>query len=332
MADALPLVNLSLLRPLVAGLRARRTDPEPVLAAAGLTEAAIADDAASVHVMVVHEFLERCAVATGDVHFCGSVAMALEPAGWPMIRAALDAATSLAQFLAIFVSRSNEVSASVTTYLNVSGDLAIFGETRVFRPTILPSQNDAFMAALSVSILKRVLGDHMDPGRIMVVVCDPASLPPDLGGFQVLRGDEMGFRVQFPSAWLGQPVGWHDPAVSDAMGAATLPDRDFLSDFRRLLDQQIGHGGLSAPEAAALLKMRRETLSRRLARHGTTIKAELQRAKLAYARRALHDGDASIEEIAAAIGYTEPANFSRAFRKIEGMSPSQFRSASRQPT
>ena len=50
-----------------------------------------------------------------------------------MIESALSAGGSLAEFLSTYVSRANEVASSVTAYLELRGDQAVFGENRLFR-------------------------------------------------------------------------------------------------------------------------------------------------------------------------------------------------------
>jgi AraC-like DNA-binding protein len=326
MLKSLPLVNLSVLRPILTALRDRGVDPEVVLETAGLTEDAVAHDDVTVHVMVVHQFLEACAETVDDPTFCASVGARLDPSGWPMIEAALSVGGSLAEFLATYVSRANEVASSVTAYLDVRGEQAIYGETRLFRPTILPAQNDGFMVSLAVTILRRALGDRFAPRDVTLVLCDPRVLPASLSEFPRLKGDEMGFRIKFPSAWLVLSV--DREATGPLVAAPDQPDdvSRFLAEFRALVARQIGQGGLSADDAAALLSMSRSKLSRRLAKEGTSISDEIRRAKFAFARARLRSSAQPVDEIAAALGYSDPSNFSRAFREAEGISPRAFRS------
>lgn len=325
MSKSLPLVHLSLLRPMVAGLRARSLDPEPVLEAAGLTEDAIRRDGATVHVMVVHQFLELAANAVDDPTFCACLGEALDADGWPMLARALDQACSLAEFLSIYVSGSNAVASSVTSYLEIRGPFAVFGETRHFRPTIRPAQNDGFMVALALSILRRALGDRLDPTEVSLVVCDPKVLPANLAAFQALRGDEMGFRIQFPSEWLAFAVGKHTKLVPEPAPKANPDGASFLSGFRVLLAQSVTEGGATADRAADLVSMSRSQLARRLKSLGTTISFEIEKAKLASAEIELAADSASIEEIAAKLGYTDPSNFARWFKRTSGATPSAYR-------
>ena len=199
---SLPLAHLSLLRPLLAGVRARGVDPEPVLNSAALTEESISRDDTTVHVMVVHEFLESCARAVQDPTFSSRVAEELNPCGWPMVASAVQQGGSLADFLSTYVSGANTVESSVPAYLHLRGALAEFGETRHFRPATPPAQNDGYMIGLSLAMLRHVLGTRLDAKQVTLIVCDPRVLPEDWSSFQILRGDEMGARIQFPSHWL----------------------------------------------------------------------------------------------------------------------------------
>lgn len=322
---SLPLINLSLLRPLLAAVRDRGLDPEPVLESVGLTEDAIARDEEVVHVMVAHQFLENCAEFVGDPTFCALVGARLDPTGWPMIKSALSTGCSLADFLAIYISGANEVATSVTAYLDIRGERAVFGETRLFRPTILPAQNDGFMMGLTLSILHRALGHHLDPAKTTLVLCDPTVLPPRFAQFSRLKGDEMGFRIEFPSAWLVYTI--HDHATAETVGKIeqTKETSQFLVDVRGLISRHIGDGGLKADDVASLVSMSRSKLARRLAQEGTSISKEIRSARLVVARERLLSTDEPVDAIAAALGYADPANFSRAFRDAEGMSPRAYR-------
>ncbi|MDW4548400.1 helix-turn-helix domain-containing protein [Defluviimonas sp. D31] len=326
MTKRLPLAKLSLLRPFVAALSERGVDPEIVFERVGLTEAAVLHGDESVHIMVVHQFLEACADAVEDLTFCASVGARLDPKGWPMIETALAAGGSLADFLSTFVSQANEVASSVTTYLEVRGGQATYGETRLFHPTILPAQNDGFMVGLAVTILSSVLGPRFDAGQVSIILCNPDVLPASFSDFKRLKGDEMGFRLKFPSKWLAHSV--DHKALGNSVGACNQPENgsNFLTDFRAIIAHKIGQGGLSANDAAALVSMSRATLARRLAKEKTSISDELRRAKIALAKDRLRSSDDSVDEIAAALGYSDRSNFSRAFRAAVGLSPRSFRS------
>ncbi len=325
MPDSLPLVQLQLLIPFLNGLRSCGVDPEPVLESVGLTQAAVDQEGASVHVMVIHQFVENCAKAAGDKTFGAKIGSQLDPSGWPMIRMAIEQATTLGDFLNIYVAQVNKFASSVTPYVEVRGSTTSFGEIRKFKPLIEPAQNDGFMIALMLSMLERAMGDQMDPQRIILVVSDPSVLHSRFAPFQTLRGKNMGSRIQFPSEWLSVPVSG-DRAPTEVSGQPTETRQDpFLTGFQNLLMQHIGHGGLTVGQAANLAHLNTRKLSRQLSKFGTNMSRELTRAKINYAKETLQYSERSIEEITGALGYSDPSNFARAFSKEVGISPSQFR-------
>lgn len=326
MRGPLPLVSLSVLRPLLAGLLERGVAPEPVLESVGLTERAIFSDGATVHVMVVHQFLENAAAAVADKTFAASIGMRMDPSGWPMIEEAQARARSLGDFLNIYVSGANQVASSVTAFLEVRGSLAIFGETRRFRPTIEPAQNDGFMISLALSILKLGLGKEFDPTQVNLVVCDPNALPDELRSMNPLRGDVMGFRIQFPSVWLSTPIA--DTSIAKRTNerpAHVFADEDFMTGLRKILRQNVGAGPMNAQRMAELTAMSPSKLARRLSAHGARITSEIERAKIEYAKDRLKNSNDSVGDVAAALGYADPANFARAFRRTTGVSPTEWR-------
>ena len=71
------------------------------------------------------------------------------------------------------------------------------------------------------------------------------------------------------------------------------------------------------------------TLRRQLSAYGVSFQALLEEERRAHALAALVETDATIDVVAARLGYSESANFRRAFRRWTGMSPGAFRAASR---
>jgi AraC family transcriptional regulator of arabinose operon len=63
---------------------------------------------------------------------------------------------------------------------------------------------------------------------------------------------------------------------------------------------------------------------------GTGVIEYVKRLRIARAREMLVATDSSIKEIAAAVGYDDPFYFARRFHSVTGMSPTAFRTASRQ--
>lgn len=323
MTHRLPLVKLSLLRPFAREIRARGIDPGPIFESVGLTEEATLLPDLSVHVMVATQFVENAAVVADDRFLGARVGSKLDLGGWPILADAEARASTVGDYLSIFVARANEISSSATEYLNIAGQTAIFGETRMFEPTVLPAQNDAFMVALGWAILRRALHDDLDPSKVTVTISDPTVLPPEFDLMHPMKGNRMGFNIRFPSAWLSTKFDTASPAPKPLEKVDTDVG-EFVHSFRLVVRAHIGQGALTAAECAAFVSMPQQKLKRRLAAEGTDITREIGFVRQEYARTSLAETSRTISDIAATLGFTDSANFTRAFRRANGMTPTAY--------
>jgi AraC-like DNA-binding protein len=92
---------------------------------------------------------------------------------------------------------------------------------------------------------------------------------------------------------------------------------------RMLLEKQ--HAFPSLTVTARLFHVTPRTLHRRLLEEGTSYKELLEDVRHMLAVEYLKAGRLSIEEIAYTLGYSDLANFRRAFKRWESMAPSEFR-------
>nr|WP_272887020.1 helix-turn-helix transcriptional regulator [Phenylobacterium aquaticum] len=69
------------------------------------------------------------------------------------------------------------------------------------------------------------------------------------------------------------------------------------------------------------------SFQRRLSREGVAFSDLLDAARLEMAKRLMRHSDVPLTEIAMAIGFAEPAVFSRFFRRATGQTPSAWRAA-----
>ena len=83
------------------------------------------------------------------------------------------------------------------------------------------------------------------------------------------------------------------------------------------------------PALAAKLAIPPRTLQRHLAKVGISFSMMLADARSTLAQDLLSNPALTVEEVASAIGYSEPGNFRRAFRSWTGVTPSGYRQALR---
>lgn len=159
---------------------------------------------------------------------------------------------------------------------------------------------------------------------------DYASLARDLLKTEVRwRQSWTGFEL--PLAAVERPLATADPEAFAE--AARICERELdkligqttmaVRVRRLLLESQNGFPSL--PAAARLMHLTPRTLHRRLVEEGTSFKALLEDVRHTLAVENLKAGRHAVEEIAFALGYSDVANFRRAFKRWEAMSPSEYR-------
>ncbi len=92
---------------------------------------------------------------------------------------------------------------------------------------------------------------------------------------------------------------------------------------RRLMLESYCHFP-SLDSTAQRFHMTSRTLHRHLIEEGTSYKQILEEVRQLLAIKYLEGGQMSIQEIAYALGYSDIANFRRAFKRWEGVAPSQY--------
>lgn len=107
--------------------------------------------------------------------------------------------------------------------------------------------------------------------------------------------------------------------IRDSAGEAT-------ARLRKLIYASLKNGSIvSASEASRSLGLSVRTLQRQLDFEGNTFSKTLADVRHELATEMLQGSNKTIGEISAALGYTSVANFSRAFHRWTGVSPSEFR-------
>ena len=95
--------------------------------------------------------------------------------------------------------------------------------------------------------------------------------------------------------------------------------------LRRLLDQHIS-SDVSIRDLAQQAHMSESHFSHQVkALIGVAPKTYVRQQRIARARELLHSTAMSVEEIAALLGYDAPTSFFRAFKRVTGLTPGEFR-------
>ena len=105
------------------------------------------------------------------------------------------------------------------------------------------------------------------------------------------------------------------------------PNEPLAARVQAVLLAWLGEGRPSEAQVAELLHMSKRSLQRSLRSQGTSYRYLLDATLQMLAERELADSSLSVADIGSRLGFADPANFSRAFRRWTGQSPQAFRAS-----
>jgi AraC-like DNA-binding protein len=141
----------------------------------------------------------------------------------------------------------------------------------------------------------------------------------------------------------GQHASWIDVPVSylslSSQPSEIIPsphsdedgpsDFEFIESLKMMLPAYLDEGAPPLIEIAAMAGVSTRSFQRKLSHLGLTYSELMNTVRFEVANKLLRDTDSKIIEIAFSSGYSDPAHFTRAFRRISGVTPRQFREQSR---
>jgi AraC-like DNA-binding protein/transcriptional regulator with XRE-family HTH domain len=138
-------------------------------------------------------------------------------------------------------------------------------------------------------------------------------------------------KVQFPAAWLDMPLSTADPNLA-ALAAARCEEElrqagesnDIVSRVREIARRHLADEN-SLEKVADELHLTTRTLRRRLQQAGTSYQNLIEQLRHRLAVEHLLHSQRSVDDIASLLGYSDPSNFGRAFRRWTGQSPRDYR-------
>lgn len=138
------------------------------------------------------------------------------------------------------------------------------------------------------------------------------------------------------ASWIDVPVSHLSlPSRPNAISAPPLADEDPPSNYeivgllRMLLPSYLDEGAPALADMAEMAGLSPRSFQRKLSQAGFSYSDLVDAARLENASKLLRDTDSRIVEIALSSGYTDHAHFTRAFRRMAGVTPRQFREQSR---
>lgn len=273
---------------------------------------------------------------TGDPCIGLRVARHFSPASLQALGFVWLTSESLFDALSRLVHYFRAVSNSIELELAVSGEECRLSIARVMhRRQSREQSRDALWAAL-ISLCRISTSEDFTPLALELERPEPPCVAEFYALFRApigfgARRDAMVFRrdqVERPLPTANRALAQaNEQIVADYM--ARLDQTRFADRVRVKLVEALPGGGAEVEEVARALNVSVRTLQRRLANEHTSWSALLDEARCELALRFIGERQMSVKETTYVLGFSEPSNFTRAFRRWTGRSPTAYRDAAR---
>jgi AraC-like DNA-binding protein len=306
-------------------------DSRRVFRAAGVDEELRNDPMHRLSVETVSRLYAICVDVTGSFTFGLTVARFLQASHLHAVGYGALASSTLLDFGQRMTRFMHLVSQSATMEIRESG-----AETQlvcIVHVPVCPQTLDAW-AAFLVRLMRIMHGGDLRPLRVEL----PHPAPPDgncrpyLDMFRapvlfdqrdvVLAFAQDVMRADLPGA-CPELAQYNDKVATTYL--AKLDRTNVVACVRAAIIEQLPSGKCSRESVAATLCLSPETMQSRLVSRHTSFQELLDGIREECARACLSQASLSVTEIAYMTGFTDVSNFTRAFKRWTGQSPSAFR-------
>lgn len=316
-------------------LQTRGCDPQPLLAAAGIEPQQVADPNARFPMVQMQKLWKLAVEASRDPCLGLAAARQFQPAMLHGLGLAWLVSDSVLDGLDRLVRYSRLVNSALRFQIKEDTDsIRVIVQPETLPPDFEFAALDLAMAAF-LRMCQITSGCQLMPR--FVTLRRPAP-PPCPGQFKEIFGpsieygaalnqlcfDQKELTRQLPSA-NPELARINDQVVVDYL--ARFDRNSVAMQVRSRIIHQLPDGIPTQETIANTLHVSLRSLQRRLKEEDTSFRNLLEETRQQLARQYLRDGQRSIGEITYLLGFTEPSNFTRAFKRWTGQSPAQYRAA-----
>lgn len=304
---------------------------ERLLAGLDVSLAALTDPATRVGLATFTQLVRRAEQLTGEPGIAYYAGLHTRVSWHGFLGFAAMTAGTVGEALALAerFSRTRTDAVSLVTRVD-GGHASVFLEEHVPLGELREFLVTALFIGLGL-IGESLTGMPLD-GRLDMTHAEPpyfrkfAAAVPRLSA---VRFEQASNRAVFPAENLSRRIVSADPAATQLAReqcerelAALGEGAPVLGRVRALLHEE---PAAALPDVARRVSMSSRTLKRRLAEQGTTFSEMLDDARRHKALMLLEDRRRTLDAIASLLGYSDTANFSRAFKRWTGMTPGEAR-------
>ena len=311
-------------------LESRGVDPHRVFAAAGIDERLSNDPLRRLPLSAVSRLYRACIEATGDEYFGLTVARFISAPTLHALGYGLLASTTLADFCTRVQRYFRLVSQTARVEVVPKGSTVRLS----FEPSVRVSaqSEDAWLGTLCLTMRALYREDFRPLAVELTHPMPDGGEGPYVGFFGApVRFDASAGTLVLPRADMDVPLYGACPELArshDALAAsyvARLDRADVVANVRARIVELLPGRTCSKSRIATDLSMSLTTLQQRLTERGTSFQSLLNDIRRELASSYLRQPDLSVKEVAFLLGFTDLSNFTRAFKRWTGASPTRFR-------
>lgn len=306
-------------------------NPGPLFAEAEIGRKEAADPDARIPTIRLQALWQYSLAATGDPCFGLTVAEQFQPAAMHGLGFAWLASDTLHDAFGRLVRFSRFINPLLRAEIDDSGntvDLVIRGGESA---NVVPASLDLAMAVF-LRMCQITVGEHVVPVRVCLRRPAPACSERFATTFdapiEYLAPDN---RLCFDPRLVDQPLLTGNPELARINDQTVI---DYLARFDRAnitmkvragIIERLPGGTPDQSSIAQALHVSPRSLQRRLREERTSFKHLLDETRRELALHYIRHRHRSLGEVAFLLGFSEPGNFTRAFRRWTGRSPREFR-------
>ena len=187
--------------------------------------------------------------------------------------------------------------------------------------------SQAYQLGVILGLIRYFLGRHWVPHEIGIEDSVAPSIAEEhFPGSRILTQQQTGY-IAIPRSCLHRAA--CRTVLTDCGAGVAVPSQSFnyIDTLRAVLRAYLPDGYPTARFAAKLMSTSERTLTRRLAAHGVTYGALIDDVRFTMAKENLQNPDVRIVDVALSVGFNDQGDFTRMFRRVGGLTPREYRTA-----
>ena len=318
-----PVIRATMLKPVLSELRKRGLDEYLVLEKLGVDPKTIENPENFLPPDIAYQCLNIASKIANDPYFGARLGAQLDATVWSNLSSFRSSTSNVASQLTHFIEITSSDVTTTNYTLKISHEGAIFDILRTFQSPVEVHQANAHSLAEVVTMIKSLVFNIWDPAFVLCRISDPSIVPPDIMPQGcLLIGDINKVSIKFPASWLTIAI---DSEFIQPKQENSLPAVSLIGSLDQIFDSFDFSVKPKIKEIARITGTNSRQLQRELAKQNTTFSTVVENSMRRFAIDKLENSNMSVTEIALSLGFSNPANFSRAFRVWTDQSPSSIR-------